>query len=77
MHGSLIIYVHHFLLVSLQIGVLSLQLLYSGYDIGGNAWVFCKESISHEAKVEWIEANVVEITNALAKPSRVIKYYYG
>ena len=39
--------------------------------------MFCKESISYEAKVEWIEANVVEITNALAKPSRVIKHYYG
>ena len=31
--------------------------------------MFCKENISNESKIEWIKAKVVEITNAVAKPS--------
>ena len=33
--------------------------------------MFCKKSISHETKIEWIMTKAVKITNALVKPSRV------
>ena len=42
MHGFLIIYVHHFLLVYVQIGVLCLLLLYGGCSIGGIFGCFVK-----------------------------------